>query len=56
MPLAATLSISAVSPHSCIYEFRYSAKTNNEYRPQQHYSSGLCEGNGVFFVMYEINV
>lgn len=55
MPLVTTLRISAVSSRRCIYVSRYSAKTNNEYRPQQHYLCGLCEGNGVFFVMYEIN-
>lgn len=55
MPLVTTLRISAVSPHRCIYVSRYSAKTNNEYRPQQHCLSGLCKVNEVFFVMYEIN-
>ena len=54
MPLVTTFRISAVSPHSCIYVFRYSAKPNTEYRPQQLYLSGLCEENGVFFMMYEI--
>jgi hypothetical protein len=48
MSLVTTLRISAVSPHGCMWVFRYGVETNNEYRPQQHYQTVLGEGNGVF--------